>query len=362
MKLTVVTSLIVLVGIGVWALFRDSELQSESSAANESEIHAGFDSGTVATDQEVFDRLSATHDAETTPGNTNAADYADPDSSQVVAVFDGEINVRVYSVDAILKFIPFHEEPIATYYDSLKDAADAGDTDAALELGFVLLRCIGYATTKEELEQKVDRMLQTHLIESTIGQESRLVDNIQPYIEIEQQRYEICKGLSNEQVTSSDEWFDRAAELGDYFAQAGTMERGLEQYWLSTGVQHGVESFGEIALEMGRFAKQDPERFRQSFDHLNRAREQGSLQSLRDLALLYSANAIKPQNIYSSTANAYANLRAASEVFQQIWGPGRYTYKDDIQAMSEELGINELKWAEAQARAILREPNCCKHP
>lgn len=350
MKLYISILLFILVGFGIWLASRDSSDPDNKIEAPRSDLAA---KPTLNPD---------TVNASADEAGVKSASASNTGAVQSVAVFDEEFQVRVYSEDPLASITPFHDEPIATYYDWLAEAASAGDTNAALELGFVLMRCVGYATTEDELNKKVSRMHQTHLVDDPSKQEPRFVDDIQPYIDLEQQRYEICKGLSDEQVMGSDEWFELAAELGNYFAQAGATERALRQYWLSHGLDDGVETFNDIVRQVRLFADQEPERLRQSIDHLRKARERGSLQALRDLAFLYSANVIEPENAYSTTANAYANLRAASEVWQEIWGPGSYTYKDDLHKMSEMLGTYELAWAERQARTILREANCCRNP
>lgn len=291
-----------------------------------------------------------------------AAEPRQAPSIRDVSVFDGEFNVRVHSFNVLREFMPGHDVPIADYYDSLAQLAHAGDTNAALELTFALMHCVGYATTKVELTDRINKMHQTHLVASPSRPEPLLVEDIYPWIEIEQQRYEVCKGLSKEQVAGYYDWFDLAAKLGDYFAQAGAIEWVLDRYWRTHGLGANVQGFEAVVHQLQMLAETGSYELGQSIEHLKAAREQGSIQALHDLALLYSADIVQPQNGYSATANAYANLRAASEVWQQIWGPGSYTYGKDLSRLSDRLRPYELSWAEGRARSILRDANCCRNP
>lgn len=280
------------------------------------------------------------------------------DAIREVLVFDGAFSVRVNSSDVLRTLRP-REGPIANYYDSLAEAANAGDGYAAFELGFALSRCLGYATTEQELDDKLDAMQQTHLLQSPYYPRPRLLEDIDGFIENERQRYEICKGLSNEQITSFQDWFAVAAELGNYDAQLGAIERALERYWLTQGLGTDVQGFDDAVGVMTTFATAEPEELRQAIEYMFAARAQGSIQALRDLAVLYAAGVLKPPNELSANANAYANLRAASEVWHGIWDPGSYNYDEDLRRLSDRLSMYELNWAEKQAQAILREKNCC---
>ncbi len=289
------------------------------------------------------------------PSESNSVMAGKPGAFRDVSVFEGAFNVRVYPSDV---FSP-REGPIADYYDSLAQAANSGDADAAFELGLALRRCPGIATTGQELDDKLNAMRQTHLVHGPYYLRPRLVEDTNAFIELERQRYEICKGLSNEQVTGYHDWFTLAAELGNYYAQTGAIERTQNNYWQTQGLVPDVQGFDDVVGVMKRLAEAEPEELGQAIRHLFEARAQGSLQALHDFALLFAAGVLRPANGHSATANAYANLRAASEVWHRIWSPGSYNYDENLRRLSNRLSIYELDWAEGQAQAILREENCC---
>jgi hypothetical protein len=297
--------------------------------------------------------------ADARPPESSVVMAGEADAIREVSVFGGAFSVRVYPADVFGAFRP-REGPIANYYDSLAQAANAGDANAAFELGFALNRCVGYATTEQELDDKLNTMYQTHLLEDPYNVRSRYVEDINGFIKIERERYEICKGLSEEQIATFHHRFTVAAELGNYFAQMGAIEHALDRYWLAQGLIPNVENFDDVVDAMSKFSAAEPEQLHQAIDFMFAARAQGSLQALHDLALLYAAEVLKPPNEHSANANAYANLRAASEVWRQIWSPGSYNYDEDLRRLSDRLSIYELNWAEEQAQAILREENCCK--
>jgi hypothetical protein len=299
-------------------------------------------------------------DANLSESNTVTAGAADAIGE--VSVFDHAFTIRVYSTDVLDAFTPYREEPITDYYDSLAQAGNAGDAQAALELGFVLQRCRGYATTEQQLDDKLNAMSQTHLLQGPYYPRPRLVEGIGAWMEIERQRYKICRGLSSEQIMGFHDWFALAAELGDYYAQTGAIRRARDRYWLAQGAAPVMHGFDDAVSIMTMFAAAEPEELRRAMEHMFAARTQGSLQALHDLALLYAARVLQPPNEHSPTANAYANLRAASEVWHRIWDAGSYNYDEDLRRLSDRLTLYEFDWAEDQAQAILRADNCCREP
>lgn len=300
--------------------------------------------------------------ADAKPSESDTVTAGEAGAIREVSVFGGAFSVRVYPSDVFDAVGPPREGPIADYYDSLAQAANGGDAHAAFELGFALSRCPGIATTEQELDDKLNSIHQTYLVHRPYYLRPKLVEDINAFIELERQRYEICKGLSKEQVTGFHDWFTLAAELGNYHAQMAAIGRVRDRYWLTQGLAPGVEGFDDVVGIMKMFAAAELEKLQQAIRHMFAARAQGSLQALHDLALLYAAGVLQPPNEHSATANAYANLRAASEIWHRIWEPGSYNYDDDLRRLSDRLSMHELDWAVGQAQAILREENCCKEP
>jgi len=290
-------------------------------------------------------------------GNTFSAEEAS--TIPEVQVFDGAFTVRVYPSGPDT-FKPPRERPIADYYYSLAEAANVGDAEAAFELGLALRRCVGFAMTEKELNEKLNAMRQTHLVESPYDARSRFVEGIHHSIALERRRYETCKGLSNDQVMGYHDWFTVAAELGNYNAQMGTFQNALDHYWLTQGLAPNVEGFDDGVGVIRIYAEAEPEALSQHIGFTFAARSRGSLQALHDLALLYAAGILQPANGHSGRVNAYANLRAATEAWYRIRNPGSYNYDEDLRRLSNGLSIYELDWAEGQAQAILRQDNCCK--
>lgn len=286
----------------------------------------------------------------------------EPGSVRRVPAFDNAFSVRVHVFDMLDAITPLREGPIADYFGALAQSANAGDARAAYELGFVLYRCVGYATTAQELSDKVDTMSQTHLLQGPYYPQPQLTDDVHTFIEIERERYRDCKGLSNEQITGYYDWFVLAAELGDYIARSQAIELTRDHYLLSQGLAPDIRDFDDAVGIMNRIASAEPERLQQAAQHLFAARAQGSLQALHDLALLYAAGIMNAPNEHSATANAYANLRAAFEVWRSLRSPGSYDYGEDLRQLANSLSPYERNWAEVRAQSILLEKTCCRDP
>lgn len=295
-------------------------------------------------------------------GPACAAEVGPLDEVREVPVFDGDFSVTVYPVQAMHERTEYTDESIAEDHDSLAGAAKRGDADAALQLFYALQRCRGAATTDEALESRVGAMLRTGMVGEPFFPEPTRVDDLARYIDLERGRLELCRGLTEEQIRHAHEWLMLAAELGDYGARASAMEESIEHYLISHGVTPDRAPGLQGAVgDARKFAAGAPAAFRAAAVQMLAARVEGSLQALRDLAIVYAAGALSPSNDYSAAANAYANLRAAAEVWQQAMPPGSYRFDADLRRFRKGLSADELDWAESEARAILREENCCRY-
>lgn len=294
-------------------------------------------------------------------GSAHAADPAGLDETREVPVFDGAFTVTVYPVETMHETTEYADRSVADDYDELANAAKRGDADAAEELAYALRRCNHAATTDQELEDKVGAMLRTGMVGAPWFPEPTEVDNLAQYIDLERRKLELCRGLSRQQVGRAQDWFKLAGELGDYGAQVSAMELALDHYLLTQDISpSGAPGLQGPVRDMEKFAAGAPEEFRTAARHMLAARAQGSVQALRDLAIVYAAGAVRPSNQYSPEANAYANLLATAEVWHQAMNPGSYRFDEDLRRFRRGLSGEELAWAEAEARSILREETCCR--
>lgn len=294
-------------------------------------------------------------------GSAHATDPAGIDENREVPVFDGAFTVTVHPVDTMHETTAYADESVADDYEELANAAKRGDADAALELAYALRRCGDAATTEQALEDRLGAMLRTGRVGPPWFPEPTQVDNLAQYIDLERRKFELCAGLSGEQIDRAHDWLELAAELGNYGAQVNAMEEALDHYLLTNGISpHTAPGLQGPAHDLQKFAAGAPEDFRAAARHMLAARAGGSVQALRDLALVYAAGALSPANGYSAAANAYANLLAAAEVWHQAMNPGSYRFDEDLRRFRRGLSSDELAWAEAEARSILREENCCR--
>jgi hypothetical protein len=283
--------------------------------------------------------------ARTPPPSANAS------SAERIAVFGGEFTVRIEHVD----LMPARREQpgaVVDYYDAFAAAATAGDARAAIELASALLRCVGHATTEEALRARVDRLQQTHMTESEGAQ--RYAPDIEPWVELEHERYALCRDLSDAQLASRYEWAALAAELGSYPGRVRALGNLLDRYWtLERGA--APEDDAGVFASLHALAETRPEPLSAAIGHTQAARANGSVQALYDLYFLYGSGVLAPDNGYSGAANAYAHLRAAAEA----WGSS-VDFGDRLQRLGDSLSPFEHDWAERRAREILRSANCCK--
>lgn len=276
-------------------------------------------------------------------------------------VFGGEFTVTVYPVPTMHETTAYADGSVAGDYDALAAEAKRGDGEAAVQLGYALDRCRGAATSEDALEERLGVMLRTGEVGPPWLPEPTRVDNLTFYIDRERQRFELCEGLTEEQIGRAYDWYALAAELGNYGAQSAAMQMALDHYsqthHLTRSDAPGVSG---IARDLEKFAAGDPQAFRTAARNMLAARAQGSLNALRDLAAVYAANALRPGNDYPSAANAYANLLAVAEVWHVAMNPGSYRFEDDLARFSRGLSAEEIAWAEAEARDILQQANCCR--
>lgn len=295
------------------------------------------------------------------PGAAQTREAPNTGSPQHVAVFDDAFTVTVRPVPTMHERTRYAETSISADHDELADAAKHGDADAALQLAYALRRCVGAATSDEALDQRVRAMFRTGMVGPPWFPEPTGVDDFAPYIDFERRRLEICRGLTPGQIERAHDWFILAADLGDYGAQVTAMEVALDRFVLDQVQSSGRDpGFEGTVRDMGAFAAGEPAAFRQAARHMLAARAQGSLQALRDLALVYASGALDAPNDHSAAANAYANLLAVAEVWHASMNPGSYRFDEDLARMSRGLSAGERAWAEAEARAILKQEECCR--
>ena len=238
--------------------------------------------------------------------------------------------------------LPDWRTPFGEAVATLREYAEAGDNDAAIELSWRLSRCTEHELKIAERSEQSDR----HDIEQektnelfTPDQRAVRIKNMQRRIDEYVSQREACRALSADLRADWLGWIDRAAQSGNTAAMRG-YARVANQYYNVEDVRNDLDT----AIE-----RRDKSRA-----YLEEALRRGDAEALRDLADAYRDSAhptIYPLDPAKAYAYAYAGTLAG------------ISRGNDLDRTMEEttrlLDAQQLSEAEAAGRRIYEK--CC-HP
>ena len=258
-------------------------------------------------------------------------------------------------------FRPMDHGPLGETYATLASKAAGGDAEAAYHLGRTLQYCLGAARTDIEFDDRVNALHQTRQAQR-FGQSPLLIDDLSTWTEVERVKFDTCKGVTEQQIRNFYDWVARAADVGYYQAQVGSLQLLLDSAWLNDpamSVEDSFDSFEGYAQAVAELNARNAAAVRRAVSHLQASRRRGSLQALVDTSTLYLAGILVPENSYSNLANAYAHLYAAALVNNEILPAGSYDYLVDARRLENRLSPFEVDAGRAMAWEILHSENCC---
>ncbi len=127
--------------------------------------------------------------------------------------------------------------PLIQTIADLRASAESGDADAALELAGSLASCVGASRSAESLEQRINRLYETRMVENRTVP----VDNVDPYAQRYRDTFRFCEGITHEDILDHYIYMRLSAENGSMEAKSrvtryGAMPRdgifeALERAW-----------------------------------------------------------------------------------------------------------------------------------
>jgi hypothetical protein len=234
--------------------------------------------------------------------------------------------------------------PLGEAVQTLRAWAEAGDTDAAIELSWRLSPCTEHALKVAEQSEQADRrLLEDEKKDESVTPEQHAVRimNVQGRIgEYERQR-DACSAQPADVRTSWLEWIDWAAQAGNTSAMRGYARMATGEYYDANDVRADPDT----AIE-----RRDKSRA-----YLDEAVRRGDAEALRDIAKAYSDSG-HPTIYPIDPAQAYAYAYAGT-----LAGISRGNDLDDTMAeAARSLDGAKLAEAEASGRRIY-EKCCAKH-
>jgi len=113
-------------------------------------------------------------------------------------------------------------EPLGQHYQTLKQQALAGDSDAAFDLYRIGDLCVNAVETKSELSATKDKLLETHMVVlPAFGEKELYIENpdgVKNAIAMFEMEYERCIGVTAEMKSEKSMWLERAKDGGPSLA------------------------------------------------------------------------------------------------------------------------------------------------
>ena len=268
-------------------------------------------------------------------------------SSARAATVDSRTTPR--SSRAAAKVVPAHalpdsSTPLAEAVQTLREYAEEGDTDAAVELSWRLSYCTERALREsEESEQSLRNLIEEDKDNKDLDESLRAsrAKNVQRQIDEHIQARADCRALPAELRAGWLDWIDRGAQAGNTAAMRGYARMAIGEYY----------SVGDVLADLDTAI----ERRDKARAYLDEALQRGDAETLRDLANTYRRSA-HPTIYPLDEARAYAYAYAGT-----LAGIAR---GNDLEELMEEaarsLDGRQLADAEAEGRSIYE--TCCAHP
>ncbi len=240
--------------------------------------------------------------------------------------------------------LPDSNTPLGEAITTLREYAEAGDTDAALELSWRLRACTEHALRgSEQVEQTLREVIESDKTDEKLTDEWRTsrAKNVERQIDERVKERQACEALPADLRAGWLSWVDSAAQSGNTAAMRSYARVVADQYYSVSDVMTDLDS----AIE-----RRDKARA-----YLDEALLRGDPEALRDIANTYRDSA-HPELHGRDPSQAYAYAYAGT-----LAGISRGNDLDEI--MSEtaaSLDGQQLAEAEAQGRRIY-EKCCAKH-
>ena len=261
-----------------------------------------------------------------------AANTAAPQQTERRVVSASGVSIRLLRRPRLSVPAP----PYGPAYALLEPAARAGDHPAQYRLGLLLYECRDVPADKAGLEQTIEHTYETRRrggwdVDDPSNEEQTL-----------RRRYQECDGVPAEQRGQYRDWLKQAAD-------AGLMEAQLD---LPLHLPPGdyCQYISECSPEQR--AKQEA-LDQQAVDYLGRARDAGSAVALWTFGSWYAEGDVLPQN----NIEAYADFSALDQIFGAAGEERRFGGM--LSDLGNRLRPADLAQAQARAKEILSNPNCC---
>jgi hypothetical protein len=228
------------------------------------------------------------------------------------------------------------QQPYAAAYSRLEPAARAGDAVAQYQLGSLLYECRDVPADALSLEREVDAVHQTH------RRDGWDVANPTDEERSQRQRFAECAGVPGDVRSQYRDWLKRAADAGLMEAQLDLPLRLPPGEW--------CQFLSDCSPQQR--AKHEAMQ-KEALEYLGRARDAGSAQVLWTFGAWYEQGEVLPQN----NVEAYAHFLALDEINAAARESQRFDAMLD--ALRKRLRPIDLDRAEARARELLSNPNCC---
>lgn len=232
--------------------------------------------------------------------------------------------------------------PLGEAVQTLREYAEAGDTDAAVELSWRLSVCTEPALRRAETQARFEREdMERERADDTVALELRAtrLANAQERLDEAETQRKACLALPADVRDGWLDWIDRAAQAGNTAAMRGYARVAARQYYTVDDVRNDLDA----AIE-----RRDKSRA-----YLDEALARGDAQALRDIANAYRDSAL-PTIYPMDPAKAYAYAYAGT-----LAGISR---GNDLDRTMEEtarlLDGKQLAEAEASGRRIYA--SCCE--
>lgn len=287
---------------------------------------------------EPLDRIASTADGQgdagdeasegarpTTPHEADAAGEADPFRPRMMIV---ETRSQLPS------------GPLQDYIDERRQQAEAGDADAAYQLGLALKECRRIESSREALDARIRQVFQTRWFDGVpIDDPERMAGELK-------RRYARCEGVSEEARERYFEWMARAADLDSLEALESMnfqlppgnicRERELEMC-------DGEQQAHTFALRERQAA------------WLQRAQSLGSANALWQLGAAYLNGEMMPPDSIEALAHllAYQQVVTAFGIEDRVAGL--------VEALRDQLRPVERLQAEEKAQDLIENPRCCRY-
>ncbi len=249
-----------------------------------------------------------------------------------VATSSGGINFHLIRRAAIRTPSP----PYGPLYQQLLPLAQSGDHPAQLRLGLLLYECRDVPADTATLDRDIEQTYQTRRRGG--------FDVTDPQFEDQtlRRRFQDCRDVPAAARDQYRDWIKQAAD-------AGLLEAELE---LPLHLPQGEYCQYLAECSAAQRARQDALQA-EAIDYMTRAREAGSAAALWTFGGWYAQGEVLPNN----DIEAYANFQALDEINRAAGQPQRFAGM--LKSLRARLRPADLITAQAQADALLSNPNCC---